>query len=121
MIQAAILDLVANRHTPWKYVIEYSGANWSAGTMLMQVRQLPEQTGTPLLDLASGTEITNAYAGGVTSFTILVPEADMEALPAAAETGQDLVLYYDIQITPPGGIKEVYVRGKFTVLAGVTF
>lgn len=121
MIEAATLDLRANRHTPWKYVIEYPGVNWSTATVLMQVRQLPDQTGTPLLDLASGAEITNAYASGVTTFTILVPKVDMEALPAAAEVGQDLTLYYDIQITPPSGIKEVYVRGKFVVVAGVTF
>lgn len=121
MIEAAILDLRANRHTPWKYVIEYAGVDWSTATVEMHVRQLPDQTGTPLLDLDSGAEITLAYSSGVTTFTILVPESDMEALPAAAEVGQDLTLYYDIQITPPSGIKEVYVRGKFVVVAGVTF
>lgn len=121
MIEAAVSDLRANRHTPFKYVIEYGGADWSSATIEMHVRLLPETTGTPLLDLDSGTEITSSYSGGVTTITILIPEADMEALPAAAETGQDLTLYYDIQITPPSGIKEVYVRGKFIVVAGVTF
>lgn len=121
MIEAATLDLRANRHTPWKWVLEYTGPNWSTATVQMQVRQLPDQTGTPRLDLNSGSEITLTYASGVNTMTFLVPEADMETLPAAAEIGQDLTLYYDIQITPPGGIKEVYVRGKFIVVAGVTF
>ncbi len=121
MIEAAVAELRANRHTPWRYKIEYAGVDWSAAVVEMHVRLLPETTGTPLLDLDSGAEITVAYADGVTSFTFLIPEADMEALPVAAETGQDLTLYYDIQITPPDGIKEVYVRGKFIVLAGVTF
>lgn len=122
MIEAAVNNLRVNRHTPWRYVIEYNGAaNWSTATVEMHVRQLPDQTGTPLLDLDSGTEITLSYSAGVTTITILAPEADIEALPAAAEVGQDLTLYYDIQITPPGGIKEVYMRGTFTVLGGVTF
>lgn len=120
MIEAAVIDLRANRFTPWKYVIQYEGANWSTATIEMQVRLKPDTVGTPLLDLDSGTEITRVFSAGVTTITILIPEADIEALPAAAEVGQDLTLYYDIQITPPGGIKEVYVRGKFIVLAGVT-
>jgi hypothetical protein len=121
MIEAAVYEMRVNRHTPFKWVLEYAGADWSTATVLMQVRQLPEQSGTALLELNSGSEFTLAYSSGVTTFTLLIPEADIEALPAAAETGQDLTLYYDVQITPPGGIKEVYVRGKFTVIAGVTF
>lgn len=121
MIEAAKYDLRVNRHTPFKWVIEYTGADWSSATILMHVRQLPEQSGSPLLTLNSGGEFTLSYSGGVTTITLLIPEADIEALPAASEVGKDLTLYYDIQITPPDGIKEVYVCGKFIVLAGVTF
>lgn len=121
MITAAILPISGNRFTPFSYSIAMNaGVDWSTATVLMHVRQLPDSTGTPLLTLNSGAEITLSYSAPNTTIAILVPELDMEALPAAAETGQDLVLYYDMHITPPSGIKEVYFRGTFTVLAGVT-
>jgi hypothetical protein len=121
MIEAATYDMRANRHTPFKWVLEYAGVDWSTATVLMHGRLEREETGTPLLDLNSGAEFTLSHADDVPTFTLLIPEADMETLPEAAEVGKDLTLYYDIQITPPGGIKEVYIRGKFIVLAGVTF
>lgn len=123
MITAATLPISGNRFTPLSYVISMNaGADWSTATVLMHVRQLPDQTGTPLLTLNSGAggEITLSYSAPNTTIAILVPELDMEALPAAAETGQDLTLYYDMHITPPSGVKDVYFRGTFTVLAGVT-
>jgi len=121
VITAANLPISGNRFTPLSYVIALNaGADWSTATVLMHVRQLPDQIGTPLLTLNSGAEITLSYSAPNTSITILVPELDMEALPAAAETGQDLVLHYDMHITPPSGTKAVYFRGTFTVLAGVT-
>lgn len=49
-----------------------------------------------------------------------INETTMEAMPFATEIGDDKKLFYDIQITPSGGVKEVYARGVFTVRAGVT-
>lgn len=51
---------------------------------------------------------------------IRINETTMEAMPFAAEIGDDRTEYWDIQITPLGGTKDVYARGKFIVRAGVT-
>lgn len=122
MITAATCQLYANRFTPWSFNIVIEGVDLSGAAVLMHVRQLPDAGGTPLLALNSGVggEITVSYSAPDTTIAILVPEVDMKALPTPAETGMDLDLHYDIQITPSGGIKEVYFRGTFTVLAGVT-
>lgn len=120
MITPAIVALAANRFTPWQYIIRFPNLDLTGATFTMHVRQLPDVTGTPLLALETGSEITAALVGADTYVTIAILEATMTALPAAAEIGENLVLYYDIQITPYGGSKSVYFKGTFTVVAGVT-
>jgi len=120
MIYPAIVALTADRFVPWNFVIRFTDIDLTLAAMTMQVRQLPDATGTPLLSLENGSEITLALVGADTTATISVAEAVMEALPAAPEVGQDLTLYYDIHITPYGGTKGVYFKGTFTVIAGVT-
>lgn len=56
----------------------------------------------------------------LTLLGVRINETTMEALPAAAEGGDDAPLYWDIHITPDGGIKQRWLYGTFTVRAGVT-
>lgn len=54
--------------------------------------------------------------------SIQIVEATMEGLPAAPVTdpSRDIVLAWDLHITPSGGIKDKYAGGDFVVRAGVT-
>jgi hypothetical protein len=51
---------------------------------------------------------------------IRVNEATMEAMPWPGVRGNDLTAYWDLHVTPSGGVKEVYAAGKFIVRAGAT-
>lgn len=124
MIQAAIANVSANRHTPWIFEILWRNMDLTGAAFQAQIRTLPDAGGGALVDLFEaplGSQgINAALVGSDTNIVFQIDEATMEALPAAAEIGADLVLYWDVQITPAGAIKEVYFKGTFTVLAGVT-
>lgn len=51
---------------------------------------------------------------------IRINETTMEAMPYGTERGDDISLYWDIHITPSGGVKDLYAGGAFLVRAGVT-
>ncbi len=55
----------------------------------------------------------------LTVIQIRVNETTMEALPYPAERGKDNSLAYDLHVTPSGRDKQVWLRGPFTVEAGV--
>ena len=48
-----------------------------------------------------------------------IDDATMNGL-AMDTDGGDVTCYYDMQITPSGGDQDVYMKGTFTILAGVT-
>lgn len=124
MIIAGRLDLEPNRFTPFVYDIEFTSVDFTGATMQAQVRLLPDTPGDPLVDLvaaAPGSEgVSFAVADGTTTVTLQIDEATMEALPAAEETGDEVELWWDLQITPSGGVKNVWLRGTFTIIPGVT-
>lgn len=64
------------------------------------------------------------YASGdsllLSSVGLRINETTMEGLPFPAEVGDDALLYWDMHITPSGGIKDKYLGGTFTVRSGVT-
>lgn len=68
--------------------------------------------------------IPSGYASGdnllLSQVGIRINETTMEGLPFPAERGCDAKLYWDLHITPSGGIKDKYIGGDFTVRAGVT-
>lgn len=66
------------------------------------------------LGYASSDNITLSQLG------IRINEATMETMPYGTERGDDANLYWDLHITPSGGVKDVYAGGSFTVRAGVT-
>ena len=56
----------------------------------------------------------------VSQLGIRINETTMEGLPFPGEYGDDKLLYWDLHITPSGGIKDKYAGGQFVVRAGVT-
>lgn len=66
------------------------------------------------LPYAAGDTVTLSQVG------IRVNETTMEGLPFPQELGEDALFYWDMHITPSGGIKDKYCGGTFTVRAGIT-
>lgn len=66
------------------------------------------------LGAAAGDNVLLSHLG------IRINESTVEAMPFGTERGDDLPLYWDLHITPSGGIKDKYAGGDFTVRAGVT-
>lgn len=124
------LPLAANRWEPFVYTIDFPGFDYSAATFIAQVRAIKDSSGTALVDLSTvpsaGTEginivgVTTTDDIPTTSISIRINEATIEALPEPAELGEDVTLYWDMQITPSGGNKYRALEGTFTVRAGVT-
>lgn len=126
MIVPARLDLTANRHTPFVYEIIFEDVNFTGATLDMHVRLYPDAPGSALIDLspaAAGSQgLSLSYSNPDTTVTIQIDEATIEALDvySSLEPEEDAELWYDLQITPSGGTKQVYLRGYFTIRAGVT-
>jgi hypothetical protein len=127
---AGKLDLPpAHKRTPYLFGgIRFEGYNFTGATLLMQIRHLPGDTGTPVISLSGasagtqGLSITVLTVDDVTSthLTIQIDEGTMEALPLAAPASAPLELYYDLHITPSGGVKQVWLEGAFIVKPGVS-
>lgn len=49
-----------------------------------------------------------------------VNETTMEGLPFPDDTGDDMPLAWDLHVTPSGGVKDKYMGGSFSVVAGAT-
>ena len=64
--------------------------------------------------------LTGASLLALSQVGVRINEATMEALPIAGERGADLILAWDLHVTPSGGLKRKYLGGRFTVLAGAT-
>lgn len=63
---------------------------------------------------------TSAQNVTLSQLGIRINETTMEAMPFGTERGDDISLYWDLHITPSGGIKDKYAGGDFLVRAGVT-
>lgn len=92
-------------------------------TLALQVRLYGLAGGAALISLGTvttaieGIRIIEATGGQI---EIRITDATLEALPAAGKAGADLTLYYDLVLTDPTGVEEVYAEGTFTVKPGVT-
>lgn len=129
MIVPGSLPLVARRRVPFPLQIEVQGLDLTGAVFKMQVRDRKDG-GFVRADLVT---VSSASAEGVrligvetiddvtvSTIGIRINETTMEAMNAATEIGQDAVIWWDMHITPSGGIKQVYFEGPFTVKAGVT-
>lgn len=64
--------------------------------------------------------LTSESSLAMSTVGILISESTMEGMPDGDQPGDDVVLAWDIHITPLGGVKERWLFGDFTVRAGVT-
>jgi hypothetical protein len=100
------------------------GTVFSAG--LEGIRLIYGGTDTVANHIAAGrlnlvpSGLTEASTVELSQVGILISENTMEVMPDGDEPGDDVVLAWDIHITPLGGVKERWVYGDFTVRAGVT-
>lgn len=129
MITPGKLDLVAQRWTPFVYVIDFEGYDFSAATFLSHIRLYRDAPGDPLIALvnaissAEGVSVSVATSGGVTtsSVQLRVNETTLESLLlGSAGAGKDVELVWDIHITGGGLPKTRWLEGKFTIRAGAT-
>lgn len=51
---------------------------------------------------------------------IRINETTMENMTPGTEPGDDATAYWDLHVTPSGGLKDVYLFGTFTIRAGAT-
>lgn len=119
----------ANRWTPFVETIDFVGLDLTGATMKMQVRDRKDG-GFVRADLttvpSNGTEGVSLVsvvttAGVPTSrLSIRINEPTMEAMSAATEPGEDAQIWWDIHITPAGGVKFVALEGPFIIMAGST-
>lgn len=119
MIQPGTLDLRAPRHVPFTYQIDFEGQNFTGATGAAQVRLYPDATGNPLATFGAAFAQVTVDALPIATVTLTLSQAVIEALPQSGEAGDDAEFAWDLQITV-GGAKSLWLRGSFTVEAGVT-
>lgn len=128
MITPGKLDLVAQRWTPYVYVIDFEGYDFSAATFAMDWRLYRDAEFAQLslanaASNAEGISCSVATVGGVptSSVQIRVNETTLEAMLLGAGTpGADVSLYQDLHITGGGLPKTRWIEGKVIIRAGAT-
>lgn len=120
-------DLIVERWTPFKHVIEFQGLDFTGQACSMQVRRSRDRSDAALISLttaaspAEGISLTVATVGGIPSTTveIRINETTIEGLPFTNPRGGDWVGAWDLHIGN-GVAKRRWLQGTFTVSAGVT-
>lgn len=129
MITPGKLDLVAQRWTPFVYVLAFEGFDFTGATFAMDVRLYRDAPGAALISLtnaasnAQGISVSVATVDDVPTSTVQlrINETTLEALLlSAAGAGKDVVCVYDLHITGGGVAKTRWVEGSFTIKAGAT-
>lgn len=132
-------DLVANRWEPFVHVFRFEGISLTGATMAAEVRDRKDggyqrvalaTVGSATLQGLYLVSVANEDVdfGGdigvvnvpVSTVSMRIDEAPMEAMAVAGEAGDDGKIWWDLQITPAGGVKCRRLEGSFTVKAGVT-
>lgn len=140
---AVRIDLTAYKRVPFVdedgATFVFFGLNWTGATFLAHIRQHPGDTGTPLITLANAAagsqgvsvavvpdytyvdpKTKEPVTGQASKVLIQIDEATLEALALGSPSDCPLELCYDLHVTPTGGVKQLPVHGKFTILPGVT-
>ena len=134
-------DLIANRWEPFVEPIRFVGQDLTGATFIAQVRDRRDG-GMLRADLATVLDVDDEgitfvsmanedydFGGDVgvvnvpvTTVSMRIDEDTMEAMdvPLNGEAGEDGTIWWDMQITPSGGVKYRALEGSFTVHAGVT-
>ena len=137
MIQPGTLPLSGGRFVPFTYEIDVRGMDLTGAALLAHVRLYKNAGGSPLVNLSQVNSaasegvrlISVGVAGGFTTskIGIRINETTMEGLPLSSTDPlklhaqkPDVVLAWDMHVTPAGGLKFVLLEGSFTVKGGVT-
>jgi hypothetical protein len=137
--------LVANRWEPFVHVFRFEGQGLTGATFAAEVRDRKDggfaravlatvgSAGTEGITLVSVANEDVDFGGDigvvnvpVSTVSMRINEPTMEAMgtahlaAGAAEVGDDGSIWWDMQITPAGGVKYRALEGQFTVKAGVT-
>lgn len=131
MIETGKLDLRARRWTPFVYVIDFEGLDFSAATFASEIRLYRDAPGAALISLANAASNAQGVSVSVTTdgavptshVQLRINETTLEALllnSTPAAHGKDVRLVWDIHITGGGFIKTRWLEGDFTILAGAT-
>lgn len=92
-------------------------------SLALQVRLYGLAAGSSLFTLATvttavqGIRITEASGGQI---EIRITDTTLETLPVSGKAGQAITFAYDLLLTDPTGLEQVYAYGDFTVYPGVT-
>jgi hypothetical protein len=118
------------KRAPFKKQITMNGVDMTGGTLIAQVRLMPEAGGSPLLDLAmvttagqQGFRFISADTSGavpVSRFEMCIDKASLVGLPLAAEPDDDACFAIDFHPTPSGGLQRSSNTAPFIVAPGVT-
>jgi hypothetical protein len=124
------LPLTANRWTPFIYVIDFEGYDFTTADFAMQVRLRRDAPGDALVDLTNATAGSEGISVAValdgddvptSTVTIQIDEATLEPLLLnAGKAGADQALVWDIHIEDAGLPKQRWLQGPFTLAAGST-
>jgi hypothetical protein len=106
---AIYLPLTAFNGRQYDAVLTFNDVDFSAATFRGQVRSRPDAPGSALASF----NFVDALVSGDTVVTATISEAAIAALPAPAEPGTAAQFYYDITITPAGGVEQTIFAGEF--------
>ncbi len=115
---AAYVELTMFRNEDFDQEIVFKEEDFSSDVFVGQVRHLPDSGGAPLAEF----DITGpTFALGDTSVTLSLDllEGVVGGLPAAPETGQNAVFYWDLTRTSGGRTRTIFA-GPVTVIPGST-
>lgn len=105
----------AANHRELKRVFIFKGLNVSGAAFAAQVRVQPDAGGAALLSLTCAA----TFDGTDTLLAITASKAAIQGLPAAAELGRNVGLYWDADWTPVGEHNRILFAGEFVRVAGV--
>ncbi|WP_031317738.1 hypothetical protein [Blastomonas sp. CACIA14H2] len=115
---AVYRELTMFRNEDFDQTIVFKDVDFSADTFAAQIRHLPDSGGAPLASF----EIEGpTFSLGDTSLTLSLDLVGnvVGDLPAAPETGQNAVFYWDLSRTSGGRTRTLFA-GPVTVIPGST-
>lgn len=124
-------DLVVRPNAPWVHTIDYEGFDFTGATFSAQFRDR-KNGGNLRADLGTvasvGTEgitltgVTETDGIPTSHLSMRLNEATTEGWITSpsveSEAGEDGTIYWQLQITPSGGVKFNALEGEVTVKAG---
>lgn len=114
----AYRELTRLRNEDFRETLVFKNIDLSDAVFEAQIRHLPDSGGEPLATITMGAPV---YALGDTTVAMSLDRIgdNLGGLPAAPETGQNAVFYWDARMTW-NGFTKTFVGGPFTVVPGST-